>query len=1026
MPGILPRFVSLFSRGFEWFALLVASMCASVRLLPQNHPYLQQANYGAYGVRNVLSEAYRNLVWDRKHLDQIAIFGVICLAVLLLVTQFIGLVAMAMLGASQASVLFTTPNPETDAAFMMLDYVFGIPGIYGSCALGEPTTPTHIAPCNGIPAFGAAIEQPFHLGLHSILEFYSWSLLFVAIIIFLYFVMVVVSETATTGVPFGARFNTIWGPIRMLVAIGLLLPVAYGLNSGQYIVLGVAKMGSNLATNGWLQYNAVVNGADGYTNPNPVGEDAQGNGGNAALIPRPHLPDISPFVAAMQLVNTCRVAYKKMYDIDINPYLVKSGAAAVPVVVGLTFENALAFYDLGNIRVRFGARVGGAGGGGAAAVEDRFPGGIRPYCGDITIPVIVKTALENGGGAPAGAWNTQMVYYNTVITLLGSGVYQAHAARWAEVSLVPNNMGGPDSGLAKPCNIPNASLMAGVDADFTYEAWVMDVPQVAVVPACNRLPTSEQTISLFTAREATLSAQINVSWQRLLNSNVYGVTDEILEYGWAGAGIWYNKIAGVIGLEMDAVTNLPFLSLAPEIMEEVKTLKGMQDRQTPGLEQYNPVVSDNTSIRERLGGIRFDMAGLFYDVYKSWSDQAVGVGDLSAFGEDNILKKIMHTIFGTRNLVSILEEENRDVHPMATLTAIGKDLVNSTLVSIAGSTILAVAGGIQGAGGLSYSQGVSQAASGALSSIALVGLTAGFVLFYVLPFMPFVYFFFAVGAWVKTIFEAMVGVPLWALAHMRIDKEGLPGDAAANGYFLILEIMIRPILCIFGLIASFIIFGALGRILHEIFRLATANVVGFDDPNMDVIPGVDLQFRRDIIDQFFFTILYTFIIYTLGLTCFKLIDLIPDSILRWSGAGVKSFGDYYQDPAEGLSSYAATGGYIVGARATSGIRQMGEAAGSGLGAAMGRERASQFGYNFILPDEARVIEANRTPAPAAPNNPNNPPPATTPNTRGTGTGRGTGQAPQPSVGGSGTGGNNNGNNGRGSSGGSNNSGRGPF
>ena len=64
------------------------------------------------------------------------------------------------------------------------------------------------------------------------------------------------------------------------------------------------------------------------------------------------------------------------------------------------------------------------------------------------------------------------------------------------------------------------------------------------------------------------------------------------------------------------------------------------------------------------------------------------------------------------------------------------------------------------------------------------------MLFYIIPFMPFIYFFFAVGTWVKAIFEAMVGVPLWALAHIRIDGQGLPGDAAMNGYYLLLEIFV--------------------------------------------------------------------------------------------------------------------------------------------------------------------------------------------------------------------------------------------
>jgi hypothetical protein len=38
------------------------------------------------------------------------------------------------------------------------------------------------------------------------------------------------------------------------------------------------------------------------------------------------------------------------------------------------------------------------------------------------------------------------------------------------------------------------------------------------------------------------------------------------------------------------------------------------------------------------------------------------------------------------------------------------------------------------------------------------------------------------------------------------------------------------------------------------------------------------------------TILYILIVYSIGLTSFKLIDLIPDGIIRWIGVGVSSWG----------------------------------------------------------------------------------------------------------------------------------------
>jgi len=174
-------------------------------------------------------------------------------------------------------------------------------------------------------------------------------------------------------------------------------------------------------------------------------------------------------------------------------------------------------------------------------------------------------------------------------------------------------------------------------------------------------------------------------------------------------------------------------------------------------------------------------------------------------------------------------------------------------------------------------------------------------------------------------------VPLWALAHLRIDGDGLPGDAASNGYFLILEIFIRPILTVCGLVASIVIFSTQVRVLNIIWDLVTNNVSGFSDsPILPTLVQEDLRFKGTPLDQFFYTIIYTMICYMMAVASFKLIDKIPDNILRWAGSGVSSFGDIDQDHVENLNRYAATGGMTVGSQAVGAVRSSVGGLGSGL------------------------------------------------------------------------------------------------
>ena len=182
----------------------------------------------------------------------------------------------------------------------------------------------------------------------------------------------------------------------------------------------------------------------------------------------------------------------------------------------------------------------------------------------------------------------------------------------------------------------------------------------------------------------------------------------------------------------------------------------------------------------------------------------------------------------------------------------------------------------------------------------------------------------------------MVGVPLWALAHLRLDGEGLPGDSASNGYFLIFEIFLRPILTVFALVAAILIFSAQVRVLHLIWGLVIDNLTGHSDIyQLGVIsPGTQMEvIRRETIDQFFFTILYTVIVYMLATASFKLIDQIPDNILRWMGAGVSSFSDINDDATQGLTRYAAIGGLTVGQKLAGSAQQVG----TGVRNIIGRE-----------------------------------------------------------------------------------------
>lgn len=997
MPRIVPRLKGLFTSGFGYVSYLMAQVYSIVRLIPKNHPYLQTENIGRYGIRHVVAEASRNLSFSTKNIDQFIIFFALLAGLVILMVQVVLFAYALLVSPSLAASWFDTTAPEFDIAFNLLDQIFGIPGIY--CSTSAPGTCTDYAGLFALPL-------PYHLALHGLFQFYSTGLLLIAVLIFLYFMVVVIVETAVTGTPFGQRFQNVWVPVRLVVAIGLLMPIQYGLNSGQYIILYTAKYGSGLATNGWRIYNDTIAASSMFATAAggvPLGE-------RHSYLAIPEAPDFTPIVEAMSLVHACAYAYHRLhagdvagpkanvtrndgsnyqpitanyaqptadeYEFMIQPFFIKNRTAGlVNGVIGTGSSNifgddrvrlhinapgavpyhsgaagsALGFYYGSDIIIRFGENAIKNGNVNANEYTDET-GFVKPLCGDIRIPISDLTDPGGGAAGRGGADHMQQFYYETVLRLWFDSEELRQVGRTLVEAGIENNgvrriafCGGTEGGGGP---LPAIGAPAGFLANAA-ECQIKALGGEWRADYVGRMTSGPPVPS-------SLKANILRAWENYVLTATYDDYDTgIQSRGWGGAGIWYNKIAEINGGWIDAARNVPFMDNYPLIMEEVRAYNMQNNQGGNNLDLFKPSVkadaenSSSKKFKTALSQKELDEIALpLSDVFSYWNpknDPKNGDKPDQA-NTENVLRDAFKLFLGVGGLAD-MRNANQYLHPMAQLVAVGKSLVNSAVLGMATSTVSSFLGGAARAINKdSPFAGAGDAVSQVFFAVAFMGLTAGFVLFYVLPFMPFLYFYFAVASWVKAIFEAMLGAPLWALAHMRLDGDGLPGDAASNGYFLILEIFIRPILTVFGLLAAIIIFGAQVRILNFVWDVVTTNAAGYTE--VDNILGtpppaefVDMQ--RSEVDQFFFTIVYTIVCYMLALASFKLIDKIPDNILRWAGAGVSSYGDIDQDQVESISRYAATGGMTIGSQATQAVTK----AAGGLGGILGKEAK-----NFMKPE----------------------------------------------------------------------------
>ncbi len=882
-PQIIPRIKSLIGSGFPNLSYFIAVTFNTLKILPDNHPYLRSDYHGKYSVLQAIAAAANHISFDRKNIDKITIFAVVLSGIVMLALQFL-LWVLALFTAAPAYAnngpgpgpqtlpdFFDNSAANTDLAFRLLDLVFGVPGIFNSSDMGT---------------------TPIHAGMQALFEFYSYGILLVGCMVIVYLTIAVVMETAQTGVPFGQRFTKPWAPVRLILFFGLLIPTTNGINLAQYLVLNSAKYGSNLATNGWMLFHDTTQSA--Y-----LGQAEQ-------LVARPNLPDFNTFSSFMGLARVCSWAEGQIVGEtrNVKPYFVfENGASGAIDMSGSTpaYTTMVEKAKGGSLFFRFGVQD-----------EELYPderGAVFPYCGELVLPVIDQ-------GQPGAAIMQQA--YIEMIGCLWSG----------------------RNGTSFDCSQYSYDEM-GQDYTSRYAVLMNDDTGASSFPDMTPYVGDTQRTQSLIIIHQDLRDALDAAVQAQIDDGAWN-NDSAEIYGWAGAGIWFNKIAEMNGALTTAVFNTPEISKLPYVMEYIKREKLRHDVNTPLAELYTPYVSGNKLIQFETPD-QVQVARVINQLFVYWgNDRALAFfKDVPEThiqgGSGNPIIDTINLIMGTRGLFDMCA--NTNVHPLAQLSSLGKGLIEHSIRGFAAAAGIGIVGGLvglidQGAGLGSAIQGVSSF----FLTFASIGLLLGFILFYVIPFVPFIYFFFAVMTWVKSIFEAMVGMPLWALAHLKIDGEGMPGDSAATGYFHILEIFLRPIGILIGFLGAIVIFSAMVKVLNSVFYLVLSNLAGhvategttncFQPPlgmgeTAAESEAAESLFKRGVIDEFFFTVIYTIIVFLMALPCFKLIDMIPDYVQRWLGSGVTPFGAQDGDPADNFIRNVSIGGGAIGSKL------------QGIGAALG-------------------------------------------------------------------------------------------
>ncbi|MBU0641908.1 MAG: DotA/TraY family protein [Alphaproteobacteria bacterium] len=851
-PDILPRIRGL-GIHFGHFAYLIALVLQSARLIPAGHPCLNPAHIGRFGVRYVLALAASQITWSWKNTDQIAIFGAVVIGLIMTVIQAFVIAAYALMGTAHASAstsVFSTPdaNVSSDVVLIFLEQVFG----------------------PNLNLFGAATQPlgtPVYKALHAILALYSTTMMIIAAIIIVYYLTTVVAEAAKSGTPFGKRFDSLWAPIRLVIALGLLVPLGTGLNSAQYLTLWLAKMGSGFGTTVWTTFvEEITEATDIVTKPSAES--------TTALVQRVFFNEVC--AASFNQIEEGSNRSVKILQV-LQPR--KSIAANLSNPDGMV--SAAQGAGLDDVVLSWSA-----GEAGKRATDYA--------CGKMSISLTEFDMFSDGKSVTA---ESEKWWWN--LPLVGKDMDKKLGGIHADVK----NAYIKEIGRLSEALQPAAKALAAYNISINKKSGYGDDTTLEFIPDLLKAQAEAASENINTTIASTYE---DITQSQYAKSGGY---DEMVKRGWGAAGLWYGTLGTINKKYMDA------LASAVPTLDVLFTAENVQDNERGplarffGVSRYDLSRSSTDQLENTIIYASENFAAYVPEVvpaHQNLYTSDMGPDDAVNSGQAGWLSRQIIGAMGAKRLRQLQEEPTLD--PLARLTAAGHGMVRRSLIFAGVGGALGIGGSVlSGLGtinpnpvagaGMKAGGEAAGAIAGFMFIIAGIGLAAGVFLAYILPLIPFVYFAFAIIGWVLEIFEAIIAMPLWALAHLRIEEGGMPGPGALPGYQLLFMILLRPTLIVFGLVGGYVIFGAATYFFTSLFTAATA------------ITQSDLVSNQSVgaIGVIVYVVMYAFLIYNIALMCFKMIDDVPKGILRWMGSGAQTFSDSRGDPIEGSRAITAAG-----------------------------------------------------------------------------------------------------------------------
>ena len=688
---------------------------------------------------------------------------------------------------------------------------------------------TYVIPNAGpIPANAmAGGAGPYEL-IRNGLTLFAATLLFIGMLMSGWQIITGIVASAKEGTAIGRNYHEVWAPVRTVIGYGMLVPVANGLCGAQILCLYLIAWGGNLANIIWIPYvekSVLISNQD-----------------NAAQLAAQAVDTVASTVSdtLMQQVfekELCRATIKTM---KVRGGFFSGDSAAAP-------DATPPFVEAGNVVTNYFNKN-------TVHVAD-----YGKICGTLEVNVPKqsfpknesRTEYDTNGKEVTAYWDTG--YEDNRNYTIGD-------ARLKAVTALKTVLAGIADKAA-------ATYQTG----GTEAKYFSDAGSAAAADFANAKRDYLNTL------KRVLTKNLNYNTSASAMNIMQQMKKDAMEQGWAKAGTYYLTMARMQSNMYSALyggVKASPLTLDTSSATSINLAEYLfsRDRSSGIIPQFRTWWGQNIGAISQDASANLTKAGS-NSVFDSISDFSLWTGSLFMHLDVNPLDPmgamieygdfLMRTGFGIYLTIQAIE------HGSSLLNMLS---VGSTVATGGSTSPALIANGIA-----TLSSAAFKAISTPLTIVAGAIIMAGAVHSYVIPMLPYILTLFFISGMLILAVESLVAAPLWAFFHIRLDGQEFIDQVQKPGYMIAFNLLLRPVLMIFGLILSLLTFGAMSWFVNQTF--------------MPVANGLAASTTIGPIGAAVLVVLLAYINLNLASKSFHLITEIPDRVTRWFGQNGERMGE---------------------------------------------------------------------------------------------------------------------------------------